>query len=61
MNYIHRLQAEVAELKADKAVADKVLTSLVGYLTSSKFYDDPTVQVADVLRRIEDARTAVMS
>ena len=49
-------------LKAEKESVEKELDSLreglrhlKGYLTSSKFHQDTTVQTADVLRRLEEA------
>jgi len=59
-NYIHTLQAKVAELEADKAAADAALMDLYRYLGSDKFREDTTVQVSDVLWRLQDVRTAVM-
>lgn len=60
MNYIHKLQGQVKALRADKAQAQDVLTDLVSYLTSPKFHQDTTVQVNDVLTRIQDARSALL-
>lgn len=56
LNYIHNLQDEVTALKARNAAMEEGLLHLFTYLTSDKFADDPTVQVADVLRRINVAR-----
>jgi hypothetical protein len=52
MNYIHKLQARVEELEAEKASAREDLLELIIYLNSSKFHDDETVQVRDVLHRL---------
>lgn len=60
MNYIHRLQSEVAELEAELAAEKERINSLVRYLTSAKFagvdYRDGSsnsrVEVADVLHRL---------
>ena len=60
MNYIKRLQKENEELRTDKKAARETLTELYSYLTSPKFHEDPTVQTADVLRRIEPARSALL-
>jgi hypothetical protein len=48
-----RLAAELAALKAE-------LTDLIGYLISDKFNEDPTVQTADVIRRIRAAEAAAL-
>tara|TARA_R110000744_G_scaffold271950_1_gene384976 strand:+ start:21184 stop:21381 length:198 start_codon:yes stop_codon:yes gene_type:complete len=61
MNYIDRLQGQVAELRADHAEANECIIHLLAYLSSSKFHDDPTVQVADIVSRIAPARLATMS
>ena len=59
-NYIHTLQATVAGLEDDKAVARDTLDDLMRYLCSSKFSEDPTVQVGDVLMRLQAAREALL-
>jgi len=60
MNYIHKLQERVAELEAEKLEAREELDALVSYLLSAKFSSDPTVQVLDVLHRIQGARNALL-
>lgn len=53
MNYIAKLQSQVAERDADTAAYDATLRDLRVYLMSDKFHNDPTVQVRDVLHRID--------
>ena len=60
MNYIKQLQATVEELKAEKAEANEAATELLIYLQSSKFHNDPTVQVQDVINRLMPIRMATM-
>jgi len=56
MNYIKRLQSEVKEQsEAVKAIRTELL-DLEKYLLSAKFHNDPTVQIQDVLNRIEQAK-----
>lgn len=54
MNYIKQLEARVEELNLQRAVAWEKVAELKQYLGSSKFHNDTTVQVADVLRRLAD-------
>jgi hypothetical protein len=54
MNYIKRLEQENRELLAKVYAHEATVNDLRAYLLSDKFYFDPTVQVRDVLRRIED-------
>lgn len=44
---------KVLELKIEIARASEALDDLKTYLLSEKFHNDPTVQVRDVLRRLE--------
>ena len=44
---------KVLELKVEIARANQALDDLRSYLLSEKFHQDPTVQVSDVLRRLE--------
>jgi len=55
-NHISRLTQELAETKAELSTLHQHLIHLVIYLTSDKFYQDPTVQVRDVLNRLTEAR-----
>lgn len=56
MNHIQKLQEEVKYLTKQKAICSDEVTDLMVYLTSSKFHEDTTVQVGDVLRRLETLR-----
>ena len=47
---------KVLELKLEIAQADDDLNDLRSYLLSDKFHDDPTVQTADILRRLEGVK-----
>ena len=60
MNHIKRLTRDNAELIAKAQQASTELTDLYVYLTSSKFYEDPTVQVSDVMRRTEQLRSILL-
>ena len=53
MHYSERLKNEAAEERRELEALRAGLRGLRGYLTSPKFHEDPTVQVADVLRRLE--------
>ncbi len=53
MNYIKRIEAENQEVRAREVQNAAVLQEILRYLMSSKFYQDPTVQVRDVLTRME--------
>jgi hypothetical protein len=48
-----RLAAELSALMSE-------LTDLISYLSSDKFNEDPTVQTADVIRRIRAAEVAAL-
>ena len=52
-----QLQEEVKMKDTSLDYIDEKMQELVIYLQSPKFYDDPTVQVADVLRRLEPMRS----
>jgi hypothetical protein len=53
-NYIFSLKDQVSVKDAEIEALREGLVDLSCYLTSSKFHIDTTVQVADVLRRIQD-------
>ena len=53
MNYITRLQTEVEALQDELAAHRERIQELRGYLLSEKFDVDPTVQVRDVLYRLD--------
>lgn len=57
MNYITQLENELKEVRAELCGLKCGLSDLSVYLMSSKFHEDPTVQVSDVLRRIADAKS----
>ena len=52
-----QLQEEVKMKDTSLDYIDEKMLELIVYLQSPKFYDDPTVQVADVLRRLEPMRS----
>jgi len=47
---------KVLDLKLEIAKADDDINDLRAYLLSDKFHADPTVQVSDVLRRLEGVK-----
>ena len=53
MNYIQRLQEERNQLITNAKKTEAQLNELRSYLLSPKFHNDTTVQVKDVLRRLE--------
>ena len=59
-NHIHTLQGKVRDARylSDECLRD--LNELVAYLSSSKFHTDPTVQVRDVLNRLEPLRSHLL-
>jgi hypothetical protein len=59
MNYIKRLQAEAETMQYLRGEADEALTEFLVYIGSEKFWNDPTIQVADVQRRLEPLRRAL--
>ena len=56
MNYIYRLEDELKEIRSEFTGLKCGISDLVKYLQSSKFHNDTTVQIDDVIRRIEEAR-----
>lgn len=54
MNYIKLLEAQNKHRGAELCAYSATLTDIRQYLLSEKFHADPTVQVSDVLRRLED-------
>lgn len=58
MNYIKRLEQEKAVLKAELKAVTTGFHDLFGYLESPKFYIDTTVQVQDVMNRLQAIRDA---
>lgn len=59
-NFIHQLQMALRYEHDRINAAKQELLELVTYLNSSKFHNDTTVQVADVLRRLEPARNSLL-
>ena len=53
MNYIKRLEAENAALITERTMYRMLISDMREYLLSNKFHVDPTVQVRDVLYRLE--------
>jgi hypothetical protein len=60
VNHIQHLTEQRDEALAAKAEAIRLLCELEAYLLSPKFYDDTTVQIADVLRRLAPVRYALL-
>lgn len=60
-NYIHQLQLSLRSEHELIKMAYEQLIEVYTYLGSSKFYEDPTVQVADVLRRLDTVRTTLLA
>ena len=57
MNYIKRLEEEVAVLREQAAVAYVEIEDLFEYLELPKFEQDTTVQTKDVFNRLAKARS----
>lgn len=55
-NYITLLEYRVTELQAHIDGMEIGLLEVLSYLSSPKFEATPTVQVADMVRRIQEAR-----
>lgn len=51
-NYIKKLEAENVALLAEVKAKNDLLADLRVYLASSKFHNDPTVQVRDIDAKI---------
>ena len=60
MNYIKRLENENKEVRVELCGLRCGLSDLKSYLQSSKFWNDTTVQVNDVLLRLEEAERKSM-
>jgi hypothetical protein len=58
MNYIKQLQRDRLTFETESNELNKGINELIGYLCSSKFHDDTTVQAADVIRRLRDIQSA---
>jgi len=59
MNYIKKLQQENTELKRNAIDANDAITDLYVYLMSNKFRTDTTVQVKDVMNRLDNIKSAL--
>lgn len=59
MNYITRLQSELAESNAARAAVAERITDFLAYLESPKFHDDPTIQSSEVHRFLMSLRMDV--
>ena len=59
MNYIKRLQAEAETMQHLRNEADEALNEFLAYIRSEKFWNDPTIQVTDVLRWLKPIRKAL--
>ena len=59
-NYIHQLQMTVREQAQALTEIRETYMDLVRYLMSEKFQDDPTVQVRDVLNRLQPIHFSTM-
>ena len=60
-NYIHQLQMSLRSEHDLIKMAYEQLIEVYSYLGSEKFHNDPTVQVADVMRRLDHVRTTLMA
>ena len=56
MNYIKKLEVNNCAYTEQVLDARDNLDNLRAYLQSSKFHEDPTIQVQDVLNRLESLR-----
>jgi len=59
MNYIQQLEKDKLVLTAATQAALIGLADVMSYLHSDKFHEDPTVQVQDMINRINEIRTAI--
>ncbi len=58
MNYIKQLEKENATYRRMIAAVEAEIVDVYRYLQSEKFHKDTTVQVADVMRRLENVTRA---
>jgi len=61
LDMIERLCNRVDSLKKEVLATRVFLNELDTYLRSSKFYDDTTVQVSDILLRVSEFRSSLNS
>lgn len=57
MNYIKRLEAENKNLRDIDTSKMAAINDILVYLASSKFGDDTTVQVSDMVTRLQQVRS----
>ena len=60
MNYIKQLQSHKEQLISEKRDGLDALLELQVYLMSAKFWEDSTVQVGDVLDRMQPIKAALI-
>ena len=60
MNYIKQLQKENKDLRQALTTVDDMIIQIEHYLLSSKFHQDTTVQIADVLLRLDEVRSEIL-
>lgn len=53
MNYIKRIELDAKKSESEVQILRDGVIELMSYLNSSKFQVDPTVQVRDVLTRLQ--------
>ena len=59
-NYIHTLQGQRVDLLEAIVDAQCAANELLAYLESPKFFNDTTVQIKDVMARLEPVRDALI-
>jgi hypothetical protein len=57
MNYIQRLEDENKDLRDIDTSKMESINDILVYLASSKFGDDTTVQVSDMVTRLQQVRS----
>lgn len=60
MRYIEQLQHDKKELTEQLIKANEALADIQVYLLSNKFWQDTTVQVRDILNRLEQLKSAII-
>tara|TARA_R110000751_G_scaffold24481_1_gene67350 strand:+ start:76 stop:282 length:207 start_codon:yes stop_codon:yes gene_type:complete len=53
MNYIHKLQNEIEDLKSQIEAHEEVNRDIRSYLALDKFKNDTTVQTGDIFHRLD--------
>ena len=54
MNYIKRLEKELAQAREQIAMVEGSIKEITSYLESPKFREDTTVQAGDILLRLNE-------